>query len=1291
MKIKENKFRDESANLSLSLQIPVVENELNGSVIYEEYRGDFELARQNAEKALNEARNQGNPIVLADSLLARGIVHLLQGEMQPALGCFKEIEQAIPSDANRLLRASTYAHLVTILRYNLFPDGCGANGIELGLRWNGIDYMKDEISRRKPIFDQAKQTAVRFEGSLIHNFVAGLQPQRSFLQTNRYSSRGVFTDSLLKISLQSVSSFQQDIKTYKAPVPLLAFTDLCAADLCWRAGNVQLGREFLTSASEIYKQTDDAIGIAACKMKLGDWMVAPFSTPLVWNFAIQENSLGGSELSWTIEEEEFNINRADLKNGEIAYDEAEKLFSNANSPRGISNVQLRRGYIAFAKGNYAEATNYAQQAKDKFEQCGDRLGFWLAQTHRILSRIATNQYAEEKITAEAIGRWGASDGSFSYALGLGLFIARVGRHWLVREGDYEKAIAYLKLASTVFEALGATTNLAGNLVDQAEVYRSLSERPTSITYYEKAMNYYESAYANQKTSSSSVSKYSIMVANNLYQLYQDEMNPNGMEQSAKHMQTIINRLGSQPRSVEKLPNVLNEALNEIPPSAGQNSISGLETFALTSLARASIEQANVLVPLYRALNALHEGDTVKANAFFEEAHKYVQNTHPPERDYLDAVVLAHQKEYERAVEAFERYLTSTDFTDQLAAVMGQSAGVQGQAEARRQQERKLENAFSFMVRVRSYNKAKMYFSQLTALEAETWITRNARPWETLSDSGEMYEGLNELQSALVYYERAMEEFEKRRIHMSRDELKTAIAGSKSIQYLYFQAARAAFKLREAKLKEGNETEANYFAQKIFEYSEQGRARALLDLMAGNAILASSSRSESENLRAWRELNAQLTIWRSLLVHEQSKSGQIPDQRRIADLTQNIIIVETKISQVESKLATSNPNFYRAINPQTQIMTLDKICAALPINTAILQYYFLGEELLAWSVTREGIKQISRTPVDVFWLNRKIKEYHQACEKQQALDVTGGELSRIFLEPLASTIKANPTLILTPYGASHILPFHALPWEGQPLAVNHVISYLPSASAFQYLSTRRPELMDKILAVGDPANMSYQPSIGEPRVSCQPLPAARIEASFVASLFKNGLPLIGNDATEKKVRELSPQYPFLHFATHGYLSEENPLLSSILMADGNELTVYELMGMNLKSDLVVLSACRTGQGITTGGDDMLGLTRGLLGAGAHAAVVSLWPVNDLSTSLLMGEFYRQLISKPVNVALQEAQNYLRTLDSKQIEEQTSKLQNIALSRNVSLQGVKPAATDFSHPHYWAPFILLGQFN
>jgi CHAT domain-containing protein len=149
-----------------------------------------------------------------------------------------------------------------------------------------------------------------------------------------------------------------------------------------------------------------------------------------------------------------------------------------------------------------------------------------------------------------------------------------------------------------------------------------------------------------------------------------------------------------------------------------------------------------------------------------------------------------------------------------------------------------------------------------------------------------------------------------------------------------------------------------------------------------------------------------------------------------------------------------------------------------------------------------------------------------------------------------------------------------------------------------------------------------------------------------------------------------------------------------------------MGMRLDADLVVLSACRTAQGETTGGDEVLGLTRGLLAAGARAAVVSLWPVNDFATSLLMGQFYRRLQAgdDPAR-ALQATQNYLRQMTPDQIRAELGELSMALHSagvrdavvmsvdaecalRDPRRPNLKARPTDYNHPCYWAPFVVVG---
>ncbi len=157
------------------------------------------------------------------------------------------------------------------------------------------------------------------------------------------------------------------------------------------------------------------------------------------------------------------------------------------------------------------------------------------------------------------------------------------------------------------------------------------------------------------------------------------------------------------------------------------------------------------------------------------------------------------------------------------------------------------------------------------------------------------------------------------------------------------------------------------------------------------------------------------------------------------------------------------------------------------------------------------------------------------------------------------------------------------------------------------------------------------------------------------------------ATEKIFKKKAPKAGIIHLATHAIINDENPMFSKLVLAkDKNSdedgfLNTFELYNMKLTADLVVLSACNTGCGKLIRGEGIMSLARGFMYAGCPSIVMSLWPVDDQSTSLLMKLFYRGLDSglskdKALRLAKQE---YLKSADA-----------------------VK------SNPFYWAGFVPIG---
>ena len=149
---------------------------------------------------------------------------------------------------------------------------------------------------------------------------------------------------------------------------------------------------------------------------------------------------------------------------------------------------------------------------------------------------------------------------------------------------------------------------------------------------------------------------------------------------------------------------------------------------------------------------------------------------------------------------------------------------------------------------------------------------------------------------------------------------------------------------------------------------------------------------------------------------------------------------------------------------------------------------------------------------------------------------------------------------------------------------------------------------RILALGDPVYTG----------DLKPLPHTRAEAELIGDTL-----LLGKDANRRALAQAlakQARWRAVHLACHGLVDPERPTLSSLALTDG-KLTAFDVLGLNIAADLVVLSACETGRGQVVRGEGLLGFTRTFMLAGTPRVVVSLWPVEDKAMQALMTEFYR----------------------------------------------------------------------
>lgn len=450
------------------------------------------------------------------------------------------------------------------------------------------------------------------------------------------------------------------------------------------------------------------------------------------------------------------------------------------------------------------------------------------------------------------------------------------------------------------------------------------------------------------------------------------------------------------------------------------------------------------------------------------------------------------------------------------------------------------------------------------------------------------------------------------------------------------------------LQQGDEAGLN----EAFETVEKAKSRALLDLLAREIKTSKRTEAESELLAQLDKLKRELNWYYNRL-----NGGQDNQERTL----QQKVALTTAVSEREAQLSKllndwRQPDLATAPNNPIWTVNVRELQKSLPADTLLLEYFISGEQIILFGLTNDTIWshyfELSATEAKEllgqyrFQINKF--RYGAAYRQQYAgtlLKTTNHTLQELFeglLDPVSDRLT-NPNLIIIPHGVLHYIPFHAL-FDGEQYLIDHKsISYAPSATIlFRLLNQRDTAVANPptIIGLDDPS-----------------IPFAQQEAEYIAALFPEAELYLADAANMELMQENQMQGAFLHLATHATFRKDNPLFSALKFADG-WLNVNDIYDLTHIPPLVTLSACETGRYQIAVGDELMGLCRGLISAGARSIIVSLWMVEDEATSSMMQEFYAKLQEgKLINAALRAAQ--------------------------LKIKERKP------HPYYWAPFVLLGQ--
>lgn len=522
------------------------------------------------------------------------------------------------------------------------------------------------------------------------------------------------------------------------------------------------------------------------------------------------------------------------------------------------------------------------------------------------------------------------------------------------------------------------------------------------------------------------------------------------------------------------------------------------------------------------------------------------------------------------------------------------------------------------------------------------------------DIARAYEKAGLLEKACEYYKKAIQILEDVMSLMINDESRENLFEGKII-YLYDYLIRILHKMKKD--------------DEAYLYAESSRSRALLDMLARGGVNITKDVPPAY-LDEVKKLAAGMRRIRAIVENEavksKDRSGNALIKERLAELEK----MKQSYNELMQKIGLSNNEYVelKSVKP-CRLADIQKI---IPDGAVMLEYFIGKESAFLFVIDRNDFKihdlKIDGKKLDEEKLLDLVVEARQSImENTQTPDETKKILAQLYsllIEPAKSEIEGKKMLIVVPHRWLHVIPFTALvDGSGAYLVSRYQVVQEPSASAMKLCREKKRSMQKRSdqkcftgFALG---KIGGNTSMENDKDKYSPLPGTINEVDSVAEFYSNNKLFKEGDMTVEHLKDYAGKTLYLHIATHGVIDSSNPAFSRLIMAD-DVLSVKDIFNIPVTTDFVTLSACKTGLGSFTEGDELIGLSRAFFYAGTPSLMVSMWSVSDESTAEFMKEFYKTLKKGSTKAeALRDAE--------------------------LALMKKYPA------PFYWAPFVLMGDWR
>src|SRR6266516_2692495 len=530
--------------------------------------------------------------------------------------------------------------------------------------------------------------------------------------------------------------------------------------------------------------------------------------------------------------------------------------------------------------------------------------------------------------------------------------------------------------------------------------------------------------------------------------------------------------------------------------------------------------------------------------------------------------------------------------------------------------------------------------------------------------GQIAEHHGELEAAARYYDRAIDGIDLVQSHLVMDERSSFLEDKGSV---YKRAVILA-------LKRGSNDRALVYVEKAKSRVLGDYLRNSIDIrlragdQAGEAILEDLARLREE--QAWfsnivyeAENEANLSDTAIMRIHAMQ-----PGQAR-QEMQKRERHIEQMLEQLQLRLAGDLVSRSR---PQWTDSIVTSLWPKIERTALMLEYYLTEQDLYIFQLTCDGVDvhvvngavprlerlhSLWRVNLDLAAQASGARDRSQAFTSLQENSL--GLLQHLYdllLRLVSSALDNCEHLTIVPYGMLHYLPFHCL-FDGVQFVVERLdVSYLPAAALMDICHQRG----QRIAANRIPLKRSLVMGLSEGGHLAYAMQEAQVVAKQLGAQC-----ILNQHATTTLLREVGAHSPIVHIAAHGLFRLDAANFSHIKLAD-RQLSTIEVFNLDLSScSVVTLSACETGRAIIGGVDEVIGLGRGFLYAGAASLLTTLWKVDDASSAELMEMFYQALLSDYGKAAA------------------------LAGAQRAFLARARTSMRPYrAHPYFWAGFHLIG---